>query len=137
MDRFSVITRINNIQLLTSDIITFLHDAKDVSKDRTQCEIEILNISDLLSTLNYHVHDQPYSNEAWHLQVKALADGPMDQYMSALQKLRSKLTWKFSTRSVFRSGLIWKSVEEDISHILSKVKRLKSLIQVAHEIDHL
>ncbi|KFZ13622.1 hypothetical protein V501_03613 [Pseudogymnoascus sp. VKM F-4519 (FW-2642)] len=109
----------------------------DVSKDRTQCEIEISNVSDLLSTLNYHVFDQPYSNEAWHLQVKALADGPMDQYMSALQKLHSKLILKLSIRNLFRSRLIWKSVEEDISHILSKVKRLKPLIQIAHEIDHL
>lgn len=126
MDPFSVAVRIIRIIRLTGDIATCLHDAKGVSEDRTQCEIEISNVSNLLSILNYRVHEEPSSNEPWHLQVKALVDGPMEQYTSALQQLKLKLT-----------STTLESSKEEVSSFLSRIKQLKPLIQIALELDHL
>lgn len=126
MDSFSVVVRIIGTIRLTSDIVTCLHDAKGLPMDHTQCEIELSHVSNLLSALNYHIHEQASSNEPWNLQVKALVDGPVDQYTSTLQQLKLKLT-----------STTWESSKEEVSSVLSKVKRLKSLIEIALQKDHL
>jgi hypothetical protein len=104
-----------------------------------QCAIEISNVSNLLVTLRYRL-DEASSNEGWYTEVQALAaaSGPIAQYRSALEQLQSKLTsTAFSGLKKIGSALIWKFSKEEVTNILMRIERLKSLTQIALERDHL
>ena len=68
----------------------------------------------------------------------AAANGPIDQYRSALEQLQSKLiSTATSGLKKIGSALIWKFSKEEMNNILARIERLKSLTQIALEMDHL
>lgn len=138
MDPLSITASIIAIVQLTSVIIGCLNDVKDASKDRARCAIEISNVSNLLVALMYRL-DEVTSNDGWHAQVEALAavNGPIDQYRSAIEQLQSKFLSTASSGSKIKGALTWKFSKEEIANILLKIERLKSLTQIALEMDHL
>ncbi|KFY74396.1 hypothetical protein V499_05573 [Pseudogymnoascus sp. VKM F-103] len=137
MDPLSITASIIAVVQLTSVIIGCLNDLKDTSKDRAQCAIEISNVSDLLVTLMYRL-DEVSSNDGWYGEVLALAaaNGPIDQYRSALEQLKSKFTSSASSRTNIGGVLSWKFSKEEVANILMRIERLKSLTQIALEMDH-
>jgi hypothetical protein len=139
MDPLSVTASIIAIVQLTGVIVGYLNDVKGASKDRARCAIEVSNVSNLLVTLIYRV-DETSSNESWYAEVQALAatNGPIDQYKSALERLQSKLlpTGSSGLKKI-GSALTWKFSKEEVADILAKIERLKSLTQIALEMDHL
>ncbi|RDL36103.1 Uncharacterized protein BP5553_06715 [Venustampulla echinocandica] len=64
--------------------------------------------------------DEVSSNDDWYGEVQALAaaNGPIDHGL----KIGSALSWKFS--------------KEEVANILMRIERLKSLTQIALEMDH-
>ncbi|OBT85043.1 hypothetical protein VE02_07148 [Pseudogymnoascus sp. 03VT05] len=137
MDPLSITASIIAIVQLTGVIIGCLNDLKDTSKDRAQCAIEISNVSNLLVTLMYRL-DEVSSNDTWYGEVQALAavNGPIDQYRSALEQLKSKFTSSASSRTKIGGALSWKFSKEEVANILMRIERLKSLTQIALEMDH-
>jgi hypothetical protein len=139
MDPLSITASIIAIVQLTSVIIGCLSDVKDASKERARCAIEISNVSNLLVTLLYRLDDAS-SNDGWHIEVQALAaaNGPIDQYRSTLEQLQSKLTSTASNGlKKISSALTWKFSKEEVTNMLARIERLKSLTQIALEMDHL
>ncbi|KFY65629.1 hypothetical protein V496_02442 [Pseudogymnoascus sp. VKM F-4515 (FW-2607)] len=137
MDPLSVTASIIAIVQLTSVIIGCLNDLKGTSKDRAQCAIEISNVSNLLVQLMYRLNEGS-SNDSSYAAVEALAaaEGPIDQYRSALEQLKSKFTSTASSGLKIGSALSWKFSKEEVANILSRIERLKSLTQIALEMDH-
>ncbi|KFY17788.1 hypothetical protein V492_00386 [Pseudogymnoascus sp. VKM F-4246] len=138
MDPLSVTASIIAIVQLTSVIIGFLNDVKDASKDRARCAIEVSNVSSLLVALIYRL-EEASANDGWYTEVQSLAaaNGPIDQYRSALEQLQSKLTSTASNGlKKFGSALTWKFSKEEVTNILTRIERLKSLTQIALEMDH-
>ncbi|KFY30332.1 hypothetical protein V493_01980, partial [Pseudogymnoascus sp. VKM F-4281 (FW-2241)] len=138
MDPLSVTASIIAIVQLTGVIIGYLNDVKDASTDRKQCAIEISNVSNLLVTLIYRL-DEASSDGGWYTEVQALAapSGPIDQYRSALEQLQSKFTLTASSRlKKIGSALTWKFSKEEVTNILTRIERLKSLTQIALKVDH-
>ncbi|KFZ04599.1 hypothetical protein V502_10030, partial [Pseudogymnoascus sp. VKM F-4520 (FW-2644)] len=138
MDPLRVTASIIAIVQLTSVIIVCLNDVKGASKDRALCAIEILNVSSLLVTLMYRL-DEASSNDGWYMEVQALAaaNGPINQYRSALEQLQSKLTSTASSGlKKVSSALTWKFSKGEVTNILTRIERLKSLTQIALEMDH-
>ncbi|OCK75534.1 hypothetical protein K432DRAFT_361892 [Lepidopterella palustris CBS 459.81] len=139
MDPLSVTASIIAVLQLTNAIIGYLNDVKGASKDRAQCAIEASNVYNLLVNLKYRL-EEASSNDAWYTAVRALAvtNGPLDQYRSALEQLQSKvISTSTSGLGKIGSALTWKLSKEEVADILSKIERLKSLIQIALEMDHL
>jgi hypothetical protein len=139
MDPLSVTASIIAIVQLTSVIIGCMNDVKDASKDRARCAIEVSNVSSLLVALIYRL-DEASSNDDWYTEVQSLAaaNGPIDQYRSALEQLQSKLTSTASSGlKKISSALTWTFSKEEVTNILTRVERLKSLTQIALEMDHL
>ena len=62
--------------------------------------------------------------------------GPLDQYKETLEQFQNKIVSGSGLEKI-GNVVIWKSNQEEIADILSKMKRLKSLIQIALEMDHL
>ncbi|KFZ19348.1 hypothetical protein V502_03701, partial [Pseudogymnoascus sp. VKM F-4520 (FW-2644)] len=138
IDPLSVTASIIAIVQLTSVIIGCLNDVKDASKDRARCAIEVSNVSSLLVALIYRL-DEASSNDGWYTEVQSLAaaNGPIDQYRSALEQLQSKLTSNASSGLKKIGGaLTWKYSKEEVTNILTRIERLKSLTQIALEVDH-
>ncbi|OBT50512.1 hypothetical protein VE04_09283 [Pseudogymnoascus sp. 24MN13] len=113
MDPLSITATIIAIVQLTGVIIECLNDLKDTSKDLS-------------------------SNDGWYGEVQALAaaNGPIDQYRSALEQLKSKFTSSASSRTKIGSALSWKFSKEEVANILMRIERLKSLTQIALEMGH-
>ncbi|KFZ08626.1 hypothetical protein V502_09249 [Pseudogymnoascus sp. VKM F-4520 (FW-2644)] len=137
MDPLSVTASIIAIVQLTSVIIGCLNDLKDTSKDRARCAIEISNVSNLLVQLMYRLNEGS-SNDSWYAAVQALATakGPIDQYRSALEELKSKFTSTASSGLRISSALSWKFGKEEVANTLTRIERLKSLTQIALEMGH-
>jgi hypothetical protein len=138
MDPLSVTASIIAIVQLTGVIIGCLNELKGTSKDRAQCAMEISNVSSLLVTLMYRL-DEVSSNDSWYGEVQALAaaNGPINQYRSALEQLKSKFTSSASSRTKIGGALSWKFIKEEVASILMRIERLKSVTQIALEMDHL
>ncbi|OBT62890.1 hypothetical protein VE03_07604 [Pseudogymnoascus sp. 23342-1-I1] len=137
MDPLSVTASIIAIVQLTSVIIGCLNDLKGTSNDRARCALEISNVSNLLVKLMYRL-DEVSSNDGWYAEVQALAaaNGPIDQYRSALEQLKSKFTSTASSGLKISNALSWKFNKEEVANILMRIERLKSLTQIALEMDH-
>jgi hypothetical protein len=70
--------------------------------------------------------------------VRALAvpNGPLDQFKHALEALQAKITDGGRLRKA-GGTLMWKFRKEEVASILAQIERLKRLVGVALEMDHL
>ncbi|KAK2792301.1 hypothetical protein FQN52_003778 [Onygenales sp. PD_12] len=136
MDPLSITASIIAILQLTSKTIEYLNDVKDAPKDRAQCAIEASNLYNLLTTLRYRL-DEGDSHEPWYGEIRALSvkDGPFDQYKLTLEQLQAKI---LKGRGMNKMGyyLMWKLIKEDVTDLMARIERLKSLVQIALEMDH-
>jgi hypothetical protein len=137
MDPLSVTASIIAILQVTAALVSYANDVKDAPKDRARFAMEASSLSSLLLNLRYQIEDEQ-SNEAWFKEVALLAvsDGPLVQYKHALEKLQLKIV---SGKGLAKIGdaLLWKFSKEEVASILLRIERLKSLIQIALQMDHL
>jgi hypothetical protein len=136
MDPLGVTASIIAILKLTVQVGEGLSAAKDASTDRIQFTADIENLSGLLVALLSRIDES--SADPWPANVQALAgqDGLIYQYRLALEELKDKISpghgIKKTTKIVF-----WKKIKDDAERILSKIERLKSLVLIALENNHL
>ncbi len=137
MEPISLTASIIAIVQLTGTVVNYLNDVKDAPKDRNRCAIEASNLFNLLNNLKYRL-EEAGENGSWYTTVRALAvaGGPFDQYKSALEQLEPKVG---SGSGIMKVGsmLAWKFSKQEINAILLRMERLKTLVQIALELDHL
>jgi hypothetical protein len=136
MDPLSVTASIIAVLQLTVKIIEGLKDAKDASTDRSQFTTEIQNLRDLLVALLSRVDED--SSDPWHTNVRQMGgqDGLIYQYRVALEQLKDKISNGQGVKKMTKT-LLWKYIQQDAERILLRIERLKSLVQIALEMDHL
>lgn len=122
---------------LTVTVVKYINDVKDAPKDRARFEMEVVNLYSLLLNLKCHLEDGR-SNEEWYKKVTSLGlpEGPLDQYKHALEELQPKILGDKGAAKIIKA-LLWTFVKEEVASILSRIERLKSLIHIALEMDHL
>jgi hypothetical protein len=137
MDGLSAAASIIAVLQLTGAVIGYLNDVKDAPKECQQCTIEASNIQNLLINLRYRL-EQGRAGDPWFTAVRALniENGPLDQYKQALEQLQSRAEIQDGVQKVKRR-LLWKFRKEEITSILARMERLKSLVSFALENDHL
>ncbi|KAF2179089.1 hypothetical protein K469DRAFT_597298 [Zopfia rhizophila CBS 207.26] len=137
MDGLSVAAGIIAVLQLTSRVITYLNDVKDAPKECRKCMIEVSNSNTLLLKLNLRLSESS-SQEPWYAEVQALAakDGPLDQYMLALQHLLAKVGPTNKVRKLAKV-LTWSFIKEEVASIFARMERLKTIVSIALEMDHL
>jgi len=142
MEPLSVTASLIAILQLSTKVVGYLNDVNDASKDRAKCMIEATNLNSLLTSLRFRV-EEVGSNTPWYTSVRGLAveNGPLMQFKQALEELQDKMTGVEGGRGrkarKIRNALIWKFKKEEIASILARMERLKGLVQVALEMDHL
>jgi hypothetical protein len=137
MDGLSVAANIIAVLQITGEVVKYLNDVKDAPKECQRCMTEASNLQGLLINLLYHVN-QGKAGDPWFTAVRALnvENGPLDQYKQALTKLLSRVEKRDGIQMVTRR-LLWTFTKEEVAGILARLERLKSLVNIALEIDHL
>jgi hypothetical protein len=137
MDPLSVTASIIAVLQLSGKVLEYLNNVKDASKDRTQYALKLLNLCSLLYKLRDHVETGARS-QPWCTAVRALAvrDGPLDQFKQALEALQTNIT-DGSRLKKASEALVWKFKKGEIAGILDRIERLKSLVEIVLQIDHL
>ena len=132
-----MITSIIATLQLSAEVLTYLNDVKNASKDRAQCAIEASNLHSLLIKLRFRLEEGD-TRQPWYTTVRTLAveNGPLDQFKQALETLQTKMTNGSRLKQAGRP-LIWKLQKEEIASILARMERLKTLIEIALQMDTL
>jgi hypothetical protein len=137
MDGISVAANIIAVLQITGEVIKYFNDVKDAPKECQLCMTEASTLQGLLINLLYHVN-QGKAGDPWFTAVRALnvENGPLDQYKQALTQLLSRVERQEGIQMVKRR-LLWKFTKEEVASILARLERLKSLVNIALEMDHL
>jgi hypothetical protein len=137
MDPLSVTASIIAVLQLSAKVLEYLSDVRDAPKERSHCEAEISNLSALLRALRDHVQTRDLS-QPWYTAIAELAapKGPFDQFKQALEALQNKITDGGRLKKL-GEALVWKFKKEEIAGILDRIERLKSLVEIVLQMDHL
>ncbi|KFX95786.1 hypothetical protein V490_03675 [Pseudogymnoascus sp. VKM F-3557] len=140
MDPLSITAGIIAIVEFTATLVKYASDIKDAPKDRARFAMEASSLSSLLLNLRYQIEDEECkkSSKAWYKEVALLGvpGGPLDQYRIALETLQLKIVTGKGVVKI-SNALWWKFSKEEVASILLRIERLKSLIQIALQMDHL
>ncbi|KAH5034899.1 hypothetical protein HBI75_092960 [Parastagonospora nodorum] len=136
MDPMSATASVIAILQLSAKVLSYLNDVKDTSKGRVQCAIEASNLHSLLTNLRFRLEDG-HGHQPWFSAVQALAveNGPFDQFKQALETLQTKITYGGRLKKA-REALLWKFKKEEVDAILARMERLKTLVEIALQMDH-
>lgn len=137
MDSLSATASIIAILQLSTKILGYLSNVKDASKEREKCAIEISNLYSLLLSLRCRLEESS-PDTPWHTAVRALTieNGPLDQFKQALELLQTRLVPKGVLEKA-GEALAWKFKKEEIAYMLGRTERLKTLVHIALQMDHL
>jgi hypothetical protein len=136
MDPLSITASIIAVLQLANKVLKYMNHVKEAPKERTECVVELLTLSGLLSKLRAHIEDGDLT-QPWYTAAKDLAsrNGPLDQLIQALETLLLKFT-DGGRRKKIGDALIWKFKKEEIAGFLERIERLKTLVSVALQLDH-
>jgi hypothetical protein len=137
MDPLSVTASIIAILQLSNKVVGYLTIVKDASRERATCAVEVSNLHSLLLNLKFHL-EEGNANTSWHTAVRALAveNGPLDQFKQSLETLQTKMT---DGGRLKKAGdmLVWKFKKDEMASIFGRIERLKTLVEIALQRDHL
>ena len=121
----------------TTTAIKYLNDVKDAPKDRATLAREGSSLLALFTDLRYRVEEAQLT-DPWFTGVRSLGgeSGPLGQFKEAIEELARKLKPEAGIKK-FGKALIWTLDKNEISNILSKIERLKTLVSLALQQDHL
>ena len=127
------------VQLIgaTTKAIKYLNDVKNAPKDRATLAREATSLLALLTDLRYRL-EEAKSTDPWFTGVRSLGveGGPLDQFKEVMEELARKLKSEGGIKKLGRS-LLWTLDKNDIDSVLSKIERLKTLVGLALQKDHL
>lgn len=121
----------------TAQIIQYLNDVREAPKERAQIHREADSLLGLLKSLRdrFEHADQ---TDPWYIQTCSLGGqgGPLDQYQSAMIALAKKLKPESGVKKL-EKRLLWTFDKKQIKATLDLIERLKSLVSLALQGDHL
>jgi hypothetical protein len=137
MDPLSVVASIIAVIQLSAKVAGYLNDIQAASKERAECAIEIANLNSLLTILRFRLEDGDHSTP-WFSAVRELgvANGPLEQFKCALEELRDGMVGGGKMKRL-GEALVWRFRKEEVVGMLGRMERLKSLVQIALQDDHL
>jgi hypothetical protein len=138
MDPLSITLSIVALLKLTEQIVSYAKLMKDAPKERTRILREASSLRGLLATLKDIIAEAEQDpQDQW---LRAIADlatpgGPLRQCELALEALL-KLTPSHGIRGAFQR-VTWKFSKDEVDELLSQVERVKTLVGIALEMDHM
>ena len=128
------------VQLIdvTSKAVNYFNDVKNAPKDRAKLAREATDLLSLFTELRYRV-EETTSMDPWFTGLRSLGGegGPLMEFKSAMEVIADKLKLTTGVKNLSRVVLRWTLDKKEIDAILSKIERLKTLIGLALQKDHL
>lgn len=128
------------VQLIhvTSKVVNYLNSVTNAPKDRAKLVREATGLLLLFTDLRCRVDDTITSTDPWFISLRSLGEkgGPLMEFKSAMEDVADKLapvTGGMRLRRVLR----WTLDKKEVEATLSKIERLKTLIGLALQKDHL
>ena len=121
------------VQLIgvTSKVVNYFNDVKDAPKEQAKLAQEVAGLLVLFTDLRYRV-EETESTDPWFTGLHSLG-GPLTEFKSAMEDIANQLTPATSLKKVLK----WTIDKKEIDAILSKIERLKTLVVLALQKDHL
>ena len=137
MDPLSISASIVALIQLSSTVIGYLSDVKDRRKEQQKIRLELCNTLPMLSILQDQAQ-QAEDGDEWSSTLLSLsaADGPIQQFQKALERLEHKLAPAKGVKKVGKA-FIWPFEKAEIQGILSTIERQKLLFSLARQNDHI
>ena len=137
MDPLSITASIIAVLQITKEVVSYAKETRDAPEGLKKVYEEARSLVILLHELKDLVAEQN-SHNAWLRTTFGLAvrDGPLDQYKKSLEILVPKTTSSHGLRKIGQV-LAWKFSKEEVMAVLSQIERIKSLVQIALEMDHM
>ena len=131
MDPLSMTASIIAIMQLAQSVAGYLNDIKDASKEQVRIATEISSINALLIPLKSRIKDA-HPGDPWFAGVQRLGDkgGSLDQFESTLKQLKSKVEQADGYMKAVRV-LTWTFNKTEVSAMLSRIERVKTLVILA------
>ena len=138
MDPLSISASITALLQLTSTVIQYLNGVKGASEDRRKILSELASVSGILFILQDQA-EQAKAGDEWSSTLQSLnvADGPLDQFRTALERLSSKLASPATGLKKLGKAFVWPFQKEEIKEILGSIERQKALLTLARQNDHM
>ena len=136
MDPLSISASIIALIQLSSTVIGYLSDVKSSHKEQQKIRLEICSTLPMLSILQDQAQ-QAENGDEWSSTLLSLsaADGPIQQFQKALERLEHKLAPIRGVKKVGKA-FIWPFEKAEIQIILSTIERQKLLFSLARQNDH-
>lgn len=127
------------VQLIdvTSKVVNYFNDVKDAPKDRAKLSRETIGLLALFIDLRYRV-EETTSTDPWFTGLRSLGEerGPLMEFKEATEIIAEKLaptTGVVKLKRVLR----WTLDKKEVDATLARVERLKPLVGLALQKDHL
>ena len=122
---------------VTSKVVNYFNDVKDAPKDRAKLAREAAGLLLLFTDLRFRV-EETTSTDPWFIGLRSLRGegGPLMEFKGAILDVALKLapsTGVMNLKRVIR----WPFDKKEIDTILLKIERLKTLVGLALQKDHL
>ncbi len=133
MNSLSISASIAALLQLTETIIQYLNTVKDALKDRHRILLKLCNVSGTL----YILEEQAQQGDVWSSTLLSLnqPNEPIEQFKTALKRLKSKLTLAEDWRKIDKA-IIWSFQKEEIKEILNVIERQKTFFNLTLQNDH-
>ena len=139
MDPLSLTVSLAALIGTTTQVLGYLNDVKTASKERAKLASEVASLLALLTSMRYKAEEAEEEQNVWYNNIRSLlggANGPLEQFKSALEEIAGILAPATGTMK-FGRKLIWALNKRDCIDTLNKIERLKTLIGLAMQGDHL
>lgn len=128
------------VQLIdvTSKVVKYFNDVKNAPKDRGKLAREATGLLALFTDLRYRV-EETTSIDPWFIGLRSLGEegGPLREFNTSMNEIADKLAPAATSVENLKKALRWTLDKNEINAILSKIERLKTLIALALQNDHL
>lgn len=123
---------------LTFKIIVYMKDVHDAGEDIEDYNREAPNLVGLLTNLRARIEQRVDGNrDPWFESIHKLQHGPMEQYRTALELFAREIAPAAGFGKQVVQRMKWPLIKDNVKDILAKTERLKGLIIIALQMDHL
>lgn len=138
MDPLSVVANLVAILQLANKVIGYLNDVRDASRERARCAVETSNVYSLLTNLRFRLEEEN-GETPWFVATRALAveNGPLDQFKDTLELLQDRMAGGRGRLGQLTDSLSWKFKKVEVDRMMESIERLKTLVGIALQMDHL
>jgi hypothetical protein len=132
-----LVASVGQLIAATANLIRYMNDVKEAPRDQARLALECANLVAFLTEFRYAIDDLDFKDpHLTGIQLLAGKNGALEQLTEAVNALYDRLRPGRRAGRIVKA-VIWPLQKQDVDGILSRIERLKSLITLHRQGDHL